>query len=60
MHNDRQTRHRRQRQRGRRRWFLDQAYVSFDHPFNAPVERTPLSLDFVNEAAGPESVSRWS
>ena len=34
-------------------WFtLDQAYVSFDHPFNAPVEDA-LNLDFVNEAAGP-------
>ncbi|MEZ4557757.1 MAG: DUF6295 family protein [Caldilineaceae bacterium] len=38
-------------------WFtLDQAYVSFDHPFNAPVEHA-LNLDFVNEAAGPARVA---
>ena len=34
-------------------WFtLDQAYVSYDHPFHAPVEHA-LNIDFVNEAQGP-------
>jgi hypothetical protein len=36
-------------------WFkLTQANVSFDHPFDAPLEHA-LNIDFVNEAAGPSS-----
>ena len=34
-------------------WFpLEQANVSYDHPFNAPLEHA-LNIDFVNEAMGP-------
>lgn len=34
-------------------WFdVNQANVSFDHPFHAPVEHA-LNIDFVNEAQGP-------
>jgi hypothetical protein len=34
-------------------WFtLQQANVSYDHPFNAPMEHA-LNIDFVNEAQGP-------
>ena len=34
-------------------WFtLNQANVTFDHPFNAPLEHA-LNIDFVNEAKGP-------
>ena len=34
-------------------WFaVRQASVSYDHPFNAPLEHT-LNIDFVNEAQGP-------
>ena len=34
-------------------WFkLEQANVSYDHPFNAPLEHA-LNIDFVNEAQGP-------
>ena len=34
-------------------WFtLGQADVSYDHPFNAPLEHA-LNIDFVNEAMGP-------
>jgi hypothetical protein len=34
-------------------WFkLEQANVSFDHPFHAPYEHA-LNLDFVNESQGP-------
>ena len=34
-------------------WFkLNQASVSYDHPFNAPMEHA-LNIDFVNEAKGP-------
>ena len=34
-------------------WFtLTEAYVSFDHPFHAPVEHA-LNIDFVNPAQGP-------
>ena len=34
-------------------WFtLGQADVSYDHPFNAPLEHA-LNIDFVNEALGP-------
>jgi hypothetical protein len=34
-------------------WFnLEQANVSFDHPFDAPFEHA-LNIDFVNESPGP-------
>ena len=34
-------------------WFkLNQAYVTYDHPFDAPYEHA-LNIDFVNEAQGP-------
>ena len=34
-------------------WFkLEQANVSFDHPFDAPLEHA-LNIDFVNESQGP-------
>ena len=34
-------------------WFrLEQANVSYDHPFNAPMEHA-LNIDFVNESQGP-------
>jgi hypothetical protein len=34
-------------------WFtVHQANVSYDHPFNAPLEHA-LNIDFVNEAQGP-------
>ncbi|MEP6896164.1 MAG: DUF6295 family protein [Chloroflexota bacterium] len=33
-------------------WFtLNQANVSYDHPFNAPLEHA-LNIDFVNESQG--------
>jgi hypothetical protein len=33
-------------------WFtLDQANVSYDHPFHAPLEHA-LNIDFVNESQG--------
>ena len=33
-------------------WFtLQQANISFDHPFNAPLEHA-LNIDFVNEGQG--------
>jgi hypothetical protein len=36
-------------------WFqLDQANVSFDHPFDAPLEHA-LNIDFVNESQGPSA-----
>ena len=39
--------------KGTRGWFkLEQANVSFDHPFHAPYEHA-LNLDFVNESQGP-------
>jgi len=39
--------------KGRDGWFpLQQANVSYDHPFNAPLEHA-LNIDFVNEAQGP-------
>lgn len=38
--------------RGMKGWFpLQQANVSYDHPFNAPMEHT-LNIDFVNEGQG--------
>ena len=34
-------------------WFtLNRANVSYDHPFDAPLEHA-LNIDFVNEAQGP-------
>jgi hypothetical protein len=34
-------------------WFaVRQANVSYDHPFNAPLEHA-LNIDFVNDAQGP-------
>jgi hypothetical protein len=34
-------------------WFkVDQASVSYDHPFDMPLEYT-LNLDFTNQAGGP-------
>lgn len=39
--------------KGAQGWFtLGQANVSYDHPFNAPLEHA-LNIDFVNEAKGP-------
>ena len=39
--------------KGKAGWFtLRQAYVSYDHPFDVPLEHA-LNLDFVNEAQGP-------
>jgi len=39
--------------KGRGGWFtLRQANVSYDHPFNAPLEHA-LNIDFVDEAQGP-------
>ncbi len=36
-------------------WFeLEQASVSFDHPFDAPLEHA-LNIDFVNESQGPSA-----
>lgn len=36
-------------------WFrLEQANVSYDHPFNAPYEHA-LNIDFVNESLGPSA-----
>lgn len=39
--------------KGTQGWFtLREANVSYDHPFNAPLEHA-LNIDFVNEALGP-------
>jgi len=36
-------------------WFpIEQANVSYDHPFNAPLEHA-LNIDFVNEEMGPSA-----
>lgn len=36
-------------------WFkLEQANVSFDHPFHAPLEHA-LNIDFVNASQGPSA-----
>jgi hypothetical protein len=41
--------------KGREGWFkLEQANVSFDHPFHAPFEHA-LNIDFVNESQGPSA-----
>ncbi len=38
--------------KGMNGWFeLEQANVSFDHPFHAPLEHA-LNIDFVNESRG--------
>lgn len=39
--------------KGPQGWFsLDQVYLGYDHPFHAPLDHA-VSIDFVNEAAGP-------
>lgn len=39
--------------KGMNGWFsLKEANVSYDHPFNVPLEHA-LNIDFVNEASGP-------
>lgn len=39
--------------KGLKGWFpLKEANVSYDHPFDAPLEHA-LNIDFVNEAQGP-------
>ena len=39
--------------KGSKGWFkLREATVSYDHPFDAPLEHA-LNIDFVNEALGP-------
>ena len=39
--------------KGTRGWFkLEQANISYDHPFDAPMEHA-LNIDFVNESQGP-------
>jgi uncharacterized protein DUF6295 len=41
--------------KGANGWFeLEQANVSFDHPFNASLEHA-LNIDFVNESQGPSA-----
>ena len=41
--------------KGGNSWFaLQQANVSYDHPFNAPFEHA-LNIDFVNESQGPSA-----
>ena len=36
-------------------WFkIDEANVSYDHPYDLPLEHA-LNIDFVNEAAGPSA-----
>ncbi len=41
--------------KGANGWFeLEQANVSFDHPFDAPLEHA-LNIDFVNESQGPSA-----
>lgn len=36
-------------------WFkLEQANISYDHPFDAPMEHA-LNIDFVNESMGPSA-----
>lgn len=36
-------------------WFkLEGANISYDHPFNAPMEHA-LNIDFVNESFGPSA-----
>jgi len=41
--------------KGTKGWFkLEQANISYDHPFNAPLEHA-LNIDFVNESQGLEA-----
>ncbi len=41
--------------KGREGWFkLEQVNVSFDHPFNAPLEHA-LNIDFVDQSQGLEN-----
>jgi len=41
--------------KGANGWFkLEQANVSYDHPFHAPLEHA-LNIDFVNESQGPSA-----
>lgn len=41
--------------KGRNGWFkLDQANISYDHPFHAPFEHA-LNIDFVNASQGLDS-----
>jgi hypothetical protein len=41
--------------KGNQGWFnLQQANVSYDHPFDAPYEHA-LNIDFVNESQGPSA-----
>src|SRR5204862_1377757 len=41
------------RGKGANGWFkVEEANVSYDHPFDAPLEHA-LNIDFVNEAEGP-------
>ena len=41
--------------KGNTGWFaLQQANVSYDHPFDAPYEHA-LNIDFVNESQGPSA-----
>ena len=41
--------------KGKDGWFtLEGANVSYDHPFNAPLEHA-LNIDFVNESMGPSA-----
>jgi hypothetical protein len=41
--------------KGANGWFkVEQANVSFDHPFHAPLEHA-LNIDFVNESQGPSA-----
>jgi hypothetical protein len=41
--------------KGQQGWFqLQQANVSYDHPFDAPFEHS-LNIDFVNEMHGPSA-----
>lgn len=41
--------------KGNNGWFaLEQANVSYDHPFDAPFEHA-LNIDFVNESHGPSA-----
>jgi hypothetical protein len=41
--------------KGTNGWFqLEQANISFDHPFHAPLEHA-LNIDFVNESQGPSA-----
>ena len=51
-HDSRASGNRWKRQGPKRLVHLREANVSYDHPFNAPLEHA-LNIDFVNEAQGP-------